>query len=564
MGESADLADLRDLIVGPEQRRIDRLQARLDDPDARARDVGEVLPNVLLQHAQDPHFTRAMAPPIEKALTASVRRDPKPLADALFPVMGPAIRKAVAAALSGMVDSLNRTLEHSLSWKSIQWRLEARRTGRSFGEVILLKTLVYRVEQVFLIDRKTGLLLQHAHHGDDVQDADMVSGMLTAIRDFVHDSFKVAESDALESLKVGDLSVWIEPGPHAVLAAVIRGAAPREYRQTLVDAVETIHLQFGEPLEAFNGDATPLADARSILEGCLESRFRPEEKRPKTRIAWSILGVIAIAGMIWAVLAYRANTRWMAFLTALRAEPGLVVVQSTREDGRYVVTGMRDPLARDPQSLLPAGLAATAVEGRWSPFYSLDPAIVAARAQAVLRPPAGVTFNVRDGVLETQGPVTLEWVAEASRLAPLLPGITRYDAAAALAGMIADTTKALESRPVLFAKGAASPLPTERAALEALVTDLRRLDAIAAAAGARFTITIVGHTDNDGAPESNLPLSRARANAVMAVVNPANLPRLTVAAEGVGSSQPATANPSSEADNQRNRRVAVRVTREGT
>ena len=57
------------------------------------------------------------------------RSNPGPLADALFPVMGPAIRKAVAAALAGMVEALNRTLEHSLSWRSIAWRLEALRTG---------------------------------------------------------------------------------------------------------------------------------------------------------------------------------------------------------------------------------------------------------------------------------------------------------------------------------------------------------------------------------------------------------------------------------------------------
>src|SRR5262245_28009478 len=96
--EPADLATLRAVLVGPERRRLAALQKRLDDRDARARDVADVLPHVLLQHSQDPQFARALTPPLEKALTASVRRDPRPLADALFPVMGPAIRKAVASA----------------------------------------------------------------------------------------------------------------------------------------------------------------------------------------------------------------------------------------------------------------------------------------------------------------------------------------------------------------------------------------------------------------------------------------------------------------------------------
>src|SRR5262245_50811213 len=171
---------------------------------------------------------RALTPPVERAITASVRKNPGPLADALFPVMGPAIRKAVNAALAGMVDGLNRTLEHSLSWRSLAWRVEALRTGRSFGEVMLAHTLVYRVEQLFLIESTSGLLLQHLAPGTDgVRDADMVSGMLTAIRDFVKDSFGVAGDDALEGLKVGELSIWIEQGPRAVLAGVVRGVAPR-------------------------------------------------------------------------------------------------------------------------------------------------------------------------------------------------------------------------------------------------------------------------------------------------------------------------------------------------
>ena len=171
------------------------LQARLGDPAVQARQVAAVLPQALQLQALDPELARALAPPVEDAITASIHRNPKPLADALFPVMGPAIRKAVAASLVGMVESFNRTLEHSLSWRSLTWRVEAFRTGRSFGEVVLLHTLLFRVEQVFLIDRTSGLLLQHVQAGvAGVQDADMVSGMLTAIRDFVGDSFAVADN----------------------------------------------------------------------------------------------------------------------------------------------------------------------------------------------------------------------------------------------------------------------------------------------------------------------------------------------------------------------------------
>ena len=161
-----------------------------------------------------------------------MRKDPKPLADAIFPIMGPAIRKSIAAALSGMVQSLNQTLSYSLSAQGLKWRWEALRTGKSFSEVVLLHTLRYRVEQVFLIHRETGLLLRHLSAGASVvQDADMVSGMLTAIQDFVKDSFTVGQGDQLQTMQLVDLTVWIEQGPLAILAGAIRGTAPQELRE---------------------------------------------------------------------------------------------------------------------------------------------------------------------------------------------------------------------------------------------------------------------------------------------------------------------------------------------
>src|SRR5688572_22657170 len=72
------IASLRAILVGPEQRRMAALLARLDDPERRAEDIGEVLPQVLLQHAHDADFARALTPTLEKAITASVQRNPSP------------------------------------------------------------------------------------------------------------------------------------------------------------------------------------------------------------------------------------------------------------------------------------------------------------------------------------------------------------------------------------------------------------------------------------------------------------------------------------------------------
>ncbi|HJR60866.1 MAG TPA: OmpA family protein [Vicinamibacterales bacterium] len=557
--QAADFAELRSLIVGPEQRQLSTLQARLDDPAAQTRDVSRVLPQAMLLRKNDPQLTRALAPTVEEAITASVRRNPRPLADALFPIFGPAIRKAIAASLSGMLESLNRTLEHSLSWRAIQWRITALRTGKSFAEVVLLNTLVYRVEQVFLIERSSGLLLQHVTSGaTGAQDADMVSGMLTAIRDFAHDSFRVSDDAALDTLQVGDLSVWIEQGPHAIVAAVIRGTAPQELRVTMQEAVEHVHARLGETLAAFDGDTAPFDAVRPALETCLQTRYRSERKKASP-VLWMAVATVVLAVAVWAFFSLSARARWNRYLQALRAEPGIVVVSEDRNGGKFAVTGLRDPLAPDPASMLAAaGISADDVTAHWQLYQALEPRLIAARARQLLRAPDAVTLEFADGVLTAGGTAPVSWIVDSRRIANLVPGVVRYDAGPLIDAQVRSLAQQLEASPLLFVRGSTAFETGGEQGLRAQGERLRDLDALAQASGRRYRIEITGHADTDGPPESNDPLSVQRATRVRAAFAALGLRQIDLSAAGLGSRQPLSPN-TTEADKRANRRVALRV-----
>jgi OOP family OmpA-OmpF porin len=555
-------AELRTLLVGPEQRQLRALQTRLDDPAARARDVSRVLPAAVELGTNDPHLKRALAPTIEEAISASVRRNPRPLADALFPIIGPAIRKAIAATLSGMLESLNTTLEHSLSWRSLRWRLDARRTGRPFTEIVLLNTLVYRVEQVFLIHRPSGLLLQHVTAaGTSAQDADMVSGMLTAIRDFVQDSFEVADDEGLQTLKVGELSVWIEQSPHALLAVVIRGTAPPRLRATLQLALENIHAQYSDLLEPFDGDAARFEGARSLLETCLQQQFRPRSRPPHrspTFLALIALVVIALGYWIFGTLRSRAS--WNGYIGALRAEPGLVVVETAREGGKYVVEGLRDPLAPDPASFLSRyDLSPDAVVGRWELYEALHPSLVLARARQRLRPPAGVDLEFRDGVLSAAGAAPVAWIDDSARVGPALPGVARFDPGRTIDPTLRTLVASIEAAAPLFVKGTSTLAAGGEEVVRDQIARLRSLDVLARLGSRHVTLELVGEADSDGAPDANLPLSESRASRVLQMLQAQRFDRVTMTATGVGSRN--ALDPSATEDTkQRNRRVTFRVT----
>jgi OOP family OmpA-OmpF porin len=320
---SDSLMQIRSILVGPEQQEITRLKERLDNPELRAEELSGVLAEaILIRASRDKNLALALLPTVEEIIKDSVRRDPGFLASAIFPVIGPAIRKAISESFRSMVQSLNEALEQSLSWKGLRWRWESFKTGIPFSEIVLIHTLVYRVEQVFLIHKPTGLVLQHtAIDNVIIQDKDVIAGMLTAIQDFVKDSFSVAQVQALQSLNVGDLTIWIEQGTYSVLAAVIRGQPPHDLHIKLEEAIEKIEFEQRQALLVFQGDATPFVTARPHLESCLlQARGSdknatiklpreeiPEKKshgfRPEIMIV--IAGVLCLAiiiiGFIWSL-----------------------------------------------------------------------------------------------------------------------------------------------------------------------------------------------------------------------------------------------------------------------
>src|SRR5271154_2745824 len=141
------LAELRAILLGPDRAAWDSMRQRLDNPARRAEDVAAVLAEAVKLRS-DAKLRRALQPLLEDALQRSVQANPKMLADALFPIFGKAIRRAITAELDNMLQSLSQLLEQSFSLRSVQWRWESIRTGKPYSEIVILRSLLFRGEQV--------------------------------------------------------------------------------------------------------------------------------------------------------------------------------------------------------------------------------------------------------------------------------------------------------------------------------------------------------------------------------------------------------------------------------
>ena len=539
-----ELSELRELILGPERRRLRELERRLE-AGATPEELAELLPEAIaLRAGRDHQLARALAPTVEGAIGESVRRNPREIASAIFPVLGPAIRKAIAETLAGLVASINSTIEHSLSPRGLRWRVEAWRTGVPYAQIVLKHALVYRVEQVFLIHTETGLLLSHAWARDlAASDPDLISGMLTAIRDFVADSFS-PERDAggLRQFSVGELTVIVEQGPRAMIAAVVRGQAPDTLLARLQDTLETIHLQFSAPLADFDGDAAPLAGVRPRLEECLATVVATGRERGGRRAAWLPWAIAAgLAILVLGGLAWRSHRRWTRAVAQLRSEPGVVLVRAER-GSRWSFTGLRDPMAADPSALLAAaGVDTATVEQHWERYLSLQPQLVLARARAALSPPAGVTLVLAGDTLRAGGSASLRWLATTARAAGLPAGVAALD----LSGVTPDLPPELASRVaevererILFGVGSGALDGPARAALTRVAAALVRVQTAAAVLGANATIELAGRTDPTGSDAANQTLSRERAETVLAALAERGTSPADVRVTALGTTRP--------------------------
>ncbi len=411
----SELDELKRLLFGAEKQALDTIMNRVERRETRAVDVADILPEAIHQsHQRGCDLADSLKAPVTECLREAIREDPQSYGDALYPVMGPAIRKSITQALRTLAQQINEAVEQSLTPKGLKWRFHAWRAGVPFGEFVMQKTLLYRVEQAYLISRDNGLLVSHVHHEEArIKDSDAVSAMFTAIQDFVKESFSPDRTGRLESADMGEFTLWAVHGPHALLVCVIRGVPPRALRGELSAVLERIHFRHGDALKAYAGDTGSLAGVDEELAACLRFEARQRDDRPERKVPLPLLILLTLAG---AALVYVSSAQWLLSRkaaelgAALESTPGFYVAGVEPADGRLVVHGLRDPIAPSVAAVAESiGVSAQEVSSAMRPFQSLEPEILTERAARVFGRPDGVVFSMHDSTLVVAGPAPVEW-----------------------------------------------------------------------------------------------------------------------------------------------------------
>lgn len=521
---SRDLDELRDLLVGQERSEIVDLRKRFEGLEVLPEDVSRHLPQaILLRTRQDDQLSQALTPTIESAIQDSVKRNPGVLVDAISPVMGPAIRKSIREALASMVESINRSVEHSLTPQGIRWRMEARRTGKSFAEIVLKHSLVYRVSEVFLIHRESALLLQHVAAADvGSNDPDMISSMLGAIQDFVSDSFSEEDGGGIAQVDFGERVLLVARSETAILCCVVRGISTIDLKQKLEQALEKIGAELGRELREFQGDDSPFLMARThmeqlLLEQRVEERGKEGKKHNVLVRSW-VVALLIMGLFVWILSAViderNARATWATVQSTLDETPGVVLTRAERNGDEYLLSGLKDPNATDPLELArAAGLESDEVEVHFEPYLSLEDEMVVARARQRLQAPDSIELSLSNGILSLSGSASHPFIESLESKLNQVAGLSGFDAGDLEdldLGAMTVLARSIESKALSFAQNDMQVTEgTEN--FNSVAQLLGDLDQLAAESGIPARVTVLGRNTPDEDDPSKLRLSRARA-----------------------------------------------------
>lgn len=527
-GDSQELERLRLLLLGSDYIGLLALKNQLQDMNQYTARVASVVSEAiqLRANAQDDSLTKALTPTMGTAIERFITSDPQMVANALYPVMGPAIRKSIHETLNQTLETFNQLLEQSLSPRSIRWRFDAWRTGRKYSEVVLMKTLVYQVEQVFLIHRETSLLLHHVVAETAIaKDPDMVSSMLSAIQDFMADSF--TNESSLNALRLGDLSVLIEQGPYVAIAAVVRGAAPAELRSLLVHTLESVHQRYDHLLKHYNGNNEPFTSTHPLLVECLRVQHNDDKPAKKPWLAYAALGALLAGLGYWGYHEYVEQQQrqakeqlWQQALVQWDALDGIVILSAQPSTNGYVIKGLKDPLVPDVASTItPEVREQFNPSFEWQPYLATEPRIAFERVKGLLNPPAGVELALEGNTLKVSGTALQDWATYLDQHWAYSMGLQQLDTSQLIRinpqAEVIQLVQAIKN--ISFSFEVDNPAPTEMSAgqVPVLVDYLKRLGQLVKEQQLEAQVTVMGGTDATGTEQYNRQLGLLRAQGLI-------------------------------------------------
>lgn len=232
MTDSEKLFKLKELLLNEDRdfaqnilQKLDSLEDTVNTHEKLSEKVNPIIDKKIETFVEE--IPSKLGPVIADALTKSQEK----VVEALFPIIGKMIKKYIQQEIKALSDSINSQVQTTFSIKTWQRKIKAIFTGVSEKEIILSEMNQTSVEQVFVIEKDSGLIISSASKQESI-DEDMIAGMLTAIKSFVEDAFK-KDQQSLELIQYELFEIHIQNFTSYYFAVVISGGFDASFKNKL-------------------------------------------------------------------------------------------------------------------------------------------------------------------------------------------------------------------------------------------------------------------------------------------------------------------------------------------
>ncbi|VXD20772.1 conserved hypothetical protein [Planktothrix serta PCC 8927] len=381
---------------------IDEIILRKSQTDRQAMSaaIADLIPEAIKQQIQNSpkEIAQAIGPEIGAAIREQIKVDRNEVAEALAPTIGRTIKEQVSLERDAMVDALypvigstisrylgeaiqeiNQKVNSAFSVQGIQRKIKSKVQGVSEAELILQEVSDFVVQAVFLIHKGSGLIIAEIKQPDQAQmEAEMIAGMLTAIRSFVNDCIvQTGEVSELNEIEYGDCKIIIEVAGYCYLAIVVKGEPPKAFLKKIRQTMVTLIVKYSQPIEEFNGDPESVPEGIPCqLEALIRVGSDQKIGQKPTTLLIMVSVLLSLILIPWGIYQYRQmNLRQLETTLSklLASEPELAIYPlQVKAQGKILELGGKVPSTRLKEKV-------TAIAQTTAPNFKIDNQIIAVK-----------------------------------------------------------------------------------------------------------------------------------------------------------------------------------------
>jgi hypothetical protein len=209
--------------------KLDSLENTINTQNKLSEKVNPIIDQKLDAFVEE--IPKKLGPTITQALSEQIKNSQDQVVEALFPIIGKMIKKYIQQEIAALSEKINTQVQDTFSIQKWQRKFKAFFGGVTEEELILSELNKATIEQIFVVEKGSGLLMASATKSESI-DQDMLAGMLTAIKSFVEDAFKKDQQN-LELIQYELFEIYIQNFTHYYIATVISGGFTASFKNDL-------------------------------------------------------------------------------------------------------------------------------------------------------------------------------------------------------------------------------------------------------------------------------------------------------------------------------------------